>query len=264
MARLRCLSSSFDKEIQSKNMLTASSLNLKKIQLILNLEHVVNDNELETVPPVPMPPQSAETLSKVDRETSPRKLETPRTLTLTLLFLARDVVLSRLPDAVQLFSIKIETAWGYGPVSWDGRKYTLTGRPDYGIWYGDRKNLALNTVVVEAKPGEVQLSLAETLACMGCVHRRRQKLKRKDCTIYGLVADDQVFWFLKISQDSKWSERVVTARHRDYEKVLGMLVYFFEKAAAMSPHSKEYGQAHIQEGFEITEIQDSWDMCSID
>lgn len=39
-------------------MLTASSLNLEKIQLIFNLEHVVNDNELETVPPVPMPPQS--------------------------------------------------------------------------------------------------------------------------------------------------------------------------------------------------------------
>lgn len=29
------------------------------------------------------------------------------------------------------------------------------------------KILALNTIVVEAKPGEVQLSLAETLACMG-------------------------------------------------------------------------------------------------
>lgn len=56
----------------------------------------------------------------------------------------------------------------------------------------------------------------------------------------------------------------MTARHQDYEKVLGMLVYFFEKAAAMSPHSKEYGQAHIQEGSEIAEIQDSWDMCSID
>lgn len=52
-------------------------------------------------------------------------------------------------------------------MSWDGKKYTLTGRPDYGIWYGDRKNLALNTVVVEAKHGEVQLSLAETLAYMG-------------------------------------------------------------------------------------------------
>ncbi|KAF4770031.1 hypothetical protein HAV15_011672 [Penicillium sp. str.  len=99
---------------------------------------------------------------------------------------------------------------------------------------------------------------------MGCVHKRRQKLKRKDCTIYGLVADDQVFCFLKISHDSKWSERVVVARHQDYEKVLGMLVYFFEKAAAMSPHSKESGQVHIQERSEITENQDSWDMCSID
>lgn len=226
-------------------MLTASSLDLERIQLILNLEHIVNDNELETVPPVSMPLQpgksktyhiishlansnSAETLSQVDCETSPCKPETPRTLTLTLLLLARDVVLSRLPDAVRLFSIKIETTWGYGPVTWDGKKYTFTGRPDYGIWYGDRKNLAVNTVVVEAKPGEVQLSLAETLACMGeclvtflslkkkgsnsfkgCVHKRRQKLKRKDCTIYGLVADDQVFWFLKISHDSKVSICIV-------------------------------------------------------
>ncbi|OQD96657.1 hypothetical protein PENSOL_c015G11788 [Penicillium solitum] len=89
-------------------MLTASSLDLEKVQLILNLEHVVNDNELETIPPVHMPPQS-ETLSKVDCETSPCKSETPRALTLTLLLLARDVVLSHLPDAVQLFSIRTET-----------------------------------------------------------------------------------------------------------------------------------------------------------
>ncbi|KAJ5181487.1 hypothetical protein N7449_011634 [Penicillium cf. viridicatum] len=238
MARLRCLSSSFDQGIQSKNLLTASSLDLEKVQFILNLEHVVNDNELETVPTVPMPPQSAKTLSKVDCENSPCEPKTPRTLTLTLLLLARDVVLSRLPDAVQLFSIKTETTWGYGPVSWDGKKYTLTGRPHYGIWYGDRKNLALNTVVVEAKPGEVQLSLAETLACI--------EIEEK-----GL-------------HDLRWSERVVVARHQDYEKVLGMLVYFFEKAAAMSPHSKESGRVHIQEESEPVEIQDCWDMCSID
>lgn len=56
----------------------------------------------------------------------------------------------------------------------------------------------------------------------------------------------------------------MVARHQDYEKVLDMLVYFFEKAAAMSPHSKESGQVHIQERSEITENQDSWDMCSID
>lgn len=48
-----------------------------------------------------------------------------------------------------------------------------------------------------------------------------------------------------------------------------MLVYFFGKAAAMSPHSKESGQVHTQEGHvqeksETVEIQDCWDMCSID
>ncbi|KAL2701977.1 hypothetical protein AAEP93_006275 [Penicillium crustosum] len=84
MARLICLSSSFNQRIRSKNILTASSLDLKKVQLILNLEHVVNDNELETVPPVPMPPQSL-ALSKVDCEISSCKTETRRTLALTLL-----------------------------------------------------------------------------------------------------------------------------------------------------------------------------------
>ncbi|KGO50319.1 hypothetical protein PEX2_026420 [Penicillium expansum] len=235
-------------------MLTVSSLDLEKVQLILKLKHVVNDNELEAVPPVPIPSQPG---------------EIPRTYTFILLLLARDVVLSRLPDAVQFLSIKTETTWRYGPVSWDRKKRTLVGKPDYGIWYGDRKNLALNTVVVEAKSGEMQMSLAQTLACMAFVHKRRQKLKNKDSTIYGLVSDDQVFWFLKISHDSNWSERVIIARHQDHEKVLGMLVYFFQKAAAMSPHSKESEHIHVQEGHvqeepEIVEIQDSWDMCSID
>lgn len=64
MARLRCLSSSFNQGIRSKNMLTASSIDLEKLQLILNLEHVVNDNEFETIPPVPMPPQSGKSKKK--------------------------------------------------------------------------------------------------------------------------------------------------------------------------------------------------------
>ncbi|KAK4861745.1 hypothetical protein LT330_003780 [Penicillium expansum] len=248
-------------------MLTVSSLDLEKVQLILKLKHVVNDNELEAVPPVPIPSQP-ETSSTGDCKILSCEGEIPRTYTFILLLLARDVVLSRLPDAVQFLSIKTETTWRYGPVSWDRKKRTLVGKPDYGIWYGDRKNLALNTVVVEAKSGEMQMSLAQTLACMAFVHKRRQKLKNKDSTIYGLVSDDQVFWFLKISHDSNWSERVIIARHQDHEKVLGMLVYFFQKAAAMSPHSKESEQIHVQEGHfqeepEIVEIQDSWDMCSI-
>ncbi|KGO74550.1 hypothetical protein PITC_098890 [Penicillium italicum] len=249
-------------------MLTVSSLDLEKVQLILKLEHVTNDDELENVPRVPMPSQP-EASSKVDSEISPSEGEICRTFTFTLLSLARDIFLSRLPDAVQSLSIKTEKTWRYSPVSWYTKKHNLIGKPDFGIWYGDRKNFSLSAVVVEAKSGEVQLSLANTLAYMAFVQKRRQNLKKKDCAVYGLVADDQVFWFLKISHDSKWSERVVIARHQNYDKVLGMLVYFFQKAAAMSPHSKESEQIQVQDGSvqeecDIVEIQDSWDMCSID
>lgn len=67
-------------------------------------------------------------------------------------------------------------------MSWDRKKRTLVGKPDYGIWYGDRKNLALNTVVVEAKSGEMQMSLAQTLACMGECPMIFLSLKIKDLT----------------------------------------------------------------------------------
>lgn len=45
-------------------MLTVSSLDLEKVQLILKLKHVVNDNELEAVPPVPIPSQPGKPRTK--------------------------------------------------------------------------------------------------------------------------------------------------------------------------------------------------------
>lgn len=49
---------------------------------------------------------------------------------------------------------------------------------------------------------------------------------------------------------------------RDCEKVLGMLVYFFEKAVMAYPRSNKSGQLHAQES-DAVGIND-WDMCSIE
>lgn len=45
--------------------------------------------------------------------------------------------------------------WAYSPVKWKGKKWKdkkwmLTGRPEYGVWYGG-EDLELNVVVMEAK-----------------------------------------------------------------------------------------------------------------
>ncbi|KAI3299676.1 hypothetical protein DTO002I6_1903 [Penicillium roqueforti] len=253
-------------------MLTNTSLLIKNIEVICNLEYVVNDNELRTVPPVPIPSQLTREvtshfayldLSKFDREVPASAAYPHSTFTSSLLVLARDIVLSDLPEAARFLGIKIKHKWSYGPVLLDKKKHTLVGELDYGIWYGDMEDLALIAAVVRTKPGEVQKGIAQTLASMGCVHRRRKNLKKNDCTIYGLVTDDKDFWFLKISHDSNWSVHPVMARcSRDCEKVLGMLVYFFEKAVMAYPRSNKSGQLHAQES-DAVGIND-WDMCSIE
>ncbi|KAJ5422150.1 hypothetical protein N7491_010595, partial [Penicillium cf. griseofulvum] len=69
---------------------------------------------------------------------------------------------------------------------------------------------------------------------------RRRWTKWSDSAVYGMASNGSVFWFLKISNDSKWSEHVVTARDNHFEHPLGLLVHIFRRADLISPtHSKE-------------------------
>ncbi|CAI7629675.1 unnamed protein product [Penicillium glandicola] len=58
-----------------------------------------------------------------------------------------------------------------------------------------------------------------------------------------------MFSFLKVSNDSKWSEHVVSIWDGHFEEPLGLLVYILRRAAIMSPaHSKESSrQTHTQD-----------------
>lgn len=48
-------------------------------------------------------------------------------------------------------NIQMERMWAYSPIKWEGKKRTLLGRPDYGIWYGEKEDLDLNVVIMGVK-----------------------------------------------------------------------------------------------------------------
>jgi hypothetical protein len=45
----------------------------------------------------------------------------------------------------------MEPTWSYTNVEWNDSTWTLSGRPDYSIWYGQSEDLDLNVIVMEAK-----------------------------------------------------------------------------------------------------------------
>jgi hypothetical protein len=61
------------------------------------------------------------------------------------------------PDAAQPVNIQAERGWKFGPIKWQRKKYLLTGRPDYGVWYGEDEDVSVNVVVVEARGGGVEV-----------------------------------------------------------------------------------------------------------
>jgi hypothetical protein len=79
----------------------------------------------------------------------------------SLLLEAYEIATVICPHAAQPLNIQAERGWKYGPVKWHRRKYFLTGRPDYGVWYGEEEAVSLNVVVVEAKrePGGTEQAL---------------------------------------------------------------------------------------------------------
>lgn len=61
----------------------------------------------------------------------------------------------------------MEGLYTHGPVTLKGEKVMLSGRPDYGIWYGETEELALNVLLVEAKNRDLKAGLFQALGYMG-------------------------------------------------------------------------------------------------
>lgn len=68
----------------------------------------------------------------------------------------------------QKINLQVEKQWSFGPVKYKGTKCILSGKPDYCVWYGQKEEVAVSVVVVEAKTEEsATTGVAQTLAYMG-------------------------------------------------------------------------------------------------
>ncbi|KAJ5535389.1 hypothetical protein N7527_001643 [Penicillium freii] len=241
------------RKTQKLPTLAVGDLDTKQVEEILHLKATQEDDELAHVPSIPTPTELKSVLTKVDAARSKSSLNEASirwTLDLLLVY-AHDIATFRQPNAGQNIGIQTERHWVFEPVEYDKKKFTLVGKPDYAVWYGNVNDTAVNIVIVEAKSqNSASKGVPQCLAYMGMVHRLRQREKKKNCTVYGVTADAQFFIFLKIDEKSRWSAVSVTAVAGKFDHVLGMLVYLLRKASEASPiHSKESSaQSHAKEG----------------
>ncbi|KAJ6152247.1 hypothetical protein N7497_006566 [Penicillium chrysogenum] len=249
--QLRKTAKEVDEASQQYKTIPISSLSLEEAVKVLKLEHDDKESELKHISPVQLPPHLVETLALIKRASGS---STPTEASIrwvidALLLHAHSIASSHVPYA-QPINVQTERLYKHGPVRLNHRKVMLSARLDYGLWYGDNEAVCLNVLVVEAKKTDLEGGVAQALGYMGCIHRQRKKLTKRDCTVYGMASNGVGFSFLKISHDSKWSGYMVGEHPPKFELPLGILVYMLRQAAIMSPtHSKEgSAQSHTQEG----------------
>ncbi|KAJ5799920.1 uncharacterized protein N7518_001988, partial [Penicillium psychrosexuale] len=213
-----------------------SSLETKDVENALKLRLDRRDKELEQVTPITPPRLLMEYLKLID-EASNRSPSTEATVRWTidaLLLNAHSIAAKRTPTARPI-NVQRELPYTHGPVRLKGKLVMLSARTDYGVWYGETEEIALNVVIVEAKKMDSESGVVQALGYMGCIHRERKSLHKQDCTIYGLATTGKTFRFLKISNDSKWSTHVLDFYSCSISRPFGLLVHIFCRAAVMSP-----------------------------
>ncbi|KAJ5337142.1 uncharacterized protein N7506_005164 [Penicillium brevicompactum] len=230
--------------------IAVTALSLQDIQKMFSLTRTVDD-EFDSVVPVTLPEELKLWLEKSDRALGASSANEAiiRCKLNILLVCAHDLVSSSLDKSARPVNIQMERQWAFSPVKWKGKQHTLSGRPDYGIWYGDEEDIELNVVIVEAKRsmGGTQ-GIPQALAYMACVHRQRKVLGKEDTTVYGISTDTIHFIFMKLDNESRWSMKPVCVFENEFQQVLGLLVYLMKKTASMSPTTSKRSSRRTHQG----------------
>ncbi|KAJ5450671.1 uncharacterized protein N7458_007120 [Penicillium daleae] len=227
--------------------LAVSKLKRREVENLLNLEWTGADPELKAIHPVPMSAELCNVLRKVDNAACHSEAsEALIRLTLNMLLVyAHDTVTSQISTTARPLSLQAERTWVY-----DVEKDL--------VWR--RGATPSNVIAVEAKTkGRASEGIYQCLAYMGIVRNERKKRSHQTCAVYGFASDDEEFCFLKINDNSQWSECHLQVRTGDYSQVLGMLVHIFRQAAIASPlQSKEPSQyTHSRESTQHGRSKDS-------
>ncbi|OJZ85892.1 hypothetical protein ASPFODRAFT_33520 [Aspergillus luchuensis CBS 106.47] len=84
------------------------------------------------------------------------------------------------------------------------KRWLVTGRTDYSLWYGEPGQMEANLVVCEAKRKGV-MGVDQTLVYMAMLHQARRAAGRHDTAIYGVATDSNIWEFIRLGNDSKYS-----------------------------------------------------------
>ncbi|KAJ5213816.1 hypothetical protein N7449_000985 [Penicillium cf. viridicatum] len=236
---------------QSYPSLPISSLGINEIQKILGLRQMKenSDTELKDIQPISLPPELRKHFSRIRNAVgdTPNSEAHNRFTLNELIFYAHEHVQKSRSTKSNPIYVQAERTWSYEPVRWKRKLWSLKGRPDYSIWYGDEEEVSVNVIAIEAKSDSGFSSgipqalgyMGETNSSGGTVHLHRKELKKQDCTVYGVSADKYNFWFGKLDNNSQWTQRVVMTYESEYEEAYGILIHMMNKATTISPsHSK--------------------------
>ncbi|KAJ5757122.1 uncharacterized protein N7511_007304 [Penicillium nucicola] len=219
-----------------------TTLSVEDVQRSLQLELDVEDAEMQGVQPLPLPPHLMSTLGLIEKAIGNSKINeaSARWVVDAVILHAYEAATTDIKNA-QPLSVQCERTYQFGPVILNRKKVILSGRPDYSVWYGESEALCLNVLILKAKgPPKATNPIAQLLGYMGCIHRARKSEGKRNCGVYGMASTGETWTFLKISNDSKWTEHPVAGRHGHLEKPFGLLVWTLKRAAALSTsHSKE-------------------------
>ncbi|CAG7996292.1 unnamed protein product [Penicillium salamii] len=230
--------------------LAVTALSPKDVPKMFGLTKVL-DAEFDSVVPVPLPEDLKIWLVWVDHAhgASPDDEASVRLKLNLLLVRAHNLVSSSQDKSARPLNIQMERTWAFRPVEWKGKTYTLSGRPDYGIWYGKEEDIDLNVIIMEAKrPTNSSQGIPQALAYMACVHRCRKDIGKADTTVYGIATDAAIFTFMKLDNESRWSIKHVDVVGNGFEQVFGIIIHLMQKAASVSPAASKRTSRRTQQG----------------
>jgi hypothetical protein len=140
---------------------------------------------------------------------------------------------------------------------------SYTGKIDYGIGLVRRfpgmyaakitRPYYSCLIIMEAKRDqEVGLACGQLLGYMACVRAQRQQMNRPDLDIFGIAIDGYRYEFVNIDKlgtvhiSHRWD---VSTSCEDIRKVLGSIIFIFEKAfdmmAPLLSPNQPGAQAHV-------------------
>ncbi|RDW81042.1 zinc finger MYND domain-containing protein [Aspergillus mulundensis] len=115
----------------------------------------------------------------------------------------------------------------------------MSGDMDYSVWH-EQDDYGTHLTILEAKDlGGVSSGISQCLAYMCMIHQIRKQAGRVNCVVYGCVTDGRDFTFLKINNNTEWTQWRPTAFWNQTTKhqIYTMLRLIIRNAITSSPRS---------------------------